>query len=367
MNQFVYKIAFSMVRGMKPAVANEIINRLGSEQEFFTLPRTALQSRLEFNGSIIDNDYRAELLEKARLEMEFIESNHIECRYFTDSDYPARLLECEDAPLLLYGTGNTDLNAAHMVSIVGTRNATAYGVNFINTLVDELARKIDGLVIVSGLATGCDITAHRRAMQAGVPTIGIVAHGLDTLYPAEHRNYAAQMVRSGGMILTDYPHGTRPHRGNFLARNRIVAGISDCVVVAESAAQRGGALHTAKVAMLYNRDVFALPGRTSDLYSGGCNALIRSNTAHLIENADDLIHAMCWTPRPAEGQQATMFPELTGIQQDVVDYLRQNGEAQTNRMAIDLGIPVGQLMATLVELEFNGMLLSLPGARYRLA
>ena len=240
MNRFVYKIAFSMVRGMKPAVANEIINRLGSEQEFFTLPARRCSRGLISTVRLSTTIIARSCLKKARSEMEFIESNHIECRYFTDSDYPARLLECEDAPLLLYGTGNTDLNAAHMVSIVGTRNATAYGVNFINTLVDELARKIDGLVIVSGLATGCDITAHRRAMQAGVPTIGIVAHGLDTLYPAEHRNYAAQMVRSGGMILTDYPHGTRPHRGNFLARNRIVAGISDCVVVAESAAQRVG-------------------------------------------------------------------------------------------------------------------------------
>jgi len=367
MPDITYKIAFSMVRGLKPAVATEILNRLGAESEFFTLSRTALQAKLDFTGSIIDSDYRNELMTKARQEAEFVESNNVKCRYFTDADFPARLLQCEDAPLMLYSLGNTDLNATHIVSIVGTRNATAYGVNFINKLVDDLAQRIDGLVVVSGLAVGCDITAHRRAMQLGVPTVGIVAHGLDTLYPAEHRNYAAQMIHNGGMLITDYPHGTRPHRGNFLARNRIIAGVSDCVVVAESAANRGGALHTARVAMLYNRDVFALPGRTSDIYSGGCNALIRNNTAHLVENADDLITAMGWSCRPAEGCQSTLFPELTPQQQAVVDYLRQNGEAQTNRLSVELGIPVGQLMATLVELEFNGLLISLPGARYRLA
>lgn len=169
------------------------------------------------------------------------------------------------------------------------------------------------------------------------------------------------------MILTDYTHNTTPHRGNFLARNRIVAGLADCIVVAESAANRGGALHTAKLGMLYNRDVFALPGRTSDLYSGGCNMLIKSNVAHLIENADDLVAAMNWQQRQEEGQQPTLFSEFTPQQQAVIDHIRQKGEAQINTLTAALGIPVGQLMALLVEMEFNGILLSLPGARYRLA
>ncbi len=204
-------------------------------------------------------------------------------------------------------------------------------------------------------------------MRLGIPTVGVVAHGLDTLYPSEHRGYAANMVRQGGMILTDYTHNTTPHRGNFLARNRIVAGLADCIVVAESAANRGGALHTAKLGMLYNRDVFALPGRTSDLYSGGCNMLIKSNVAHLIESADDLVAAMNWQQRQEEGQQPTLFPEFTPQQQAVIDHIRQKGEAQINTLTAALGIPVGQLMALLVEMEFNGVLLSLPGARYRLA
>lgn len=368
MSQLLHRIAFSQVKGNNPKMATQILNRIGSEEEFFTLSQAALSSRLEFSGRITDNTYRSELLEKARAEVAFIESNRVRCFHFTDENYPQRLLECDDAPVMLYALGNADINATHMVSIVGTRNATVYGVNFINRLIGDLAERIDNLTIVSGLAFGCDITAHRRAMELGLPTIGVVAHGLDTLYPAEHRNYAAKMVRDGGgMILSDYLHGTPPHRGNFLARNRIVAGMADCIVVAESAARRGGALHTAKLGMLYNRDVFALPGRTSDLYSGGCNMLIRTNVAHLIETADDLIEAMNWKCRPPEGEQTLLFPELTPQQQLVIDYIRQNGEAQINSLTATLGIPAGQLMALLVEMEFNGLLLSLPGARYRLA
>ena len=348
-------------------MASRILDLIGSEQEFFTLSEATLSARLGLKGRILSDDYRRDILRKAQEEIPFVENNHIRPIYFTDEAYPHRLLECDDAPAMLYALGDTDLNAAHVVSIVGTRNATNYGVNFIERLIGKLASGINNLVIVSGLAFGCDIAAHKEALRLGIPTVGVVAHGLDTLYPSEHRGYAANMVRQGGMILTDYTHNTTPHRGNFLARNRIVAGLADCIVVAESAANRGGALHTAKLGMLYNRDVFALPGRTSDLYSGGCNMLIKSNVAHLIESADDLVAAMNWQQRQEEGQQPTLFPEFTPQQQAVIDHIRQKGEAQINTLTAALGIPVGQLMALLVEMEFNGILLSLPGARYRLA
>lgn len=348
-------------------MASQILERIGSEEEFFTLSETALACRLEFKGKILDKAYRLELLEKGKKELEFIAGHNIHPLYFTDERYPQRLLECDDAPAMLYAIGETDLNAAHVISVVGTRNATHYGVGFIERLISSLADSIDNLVIVSGLAFGCDIAAHKQALALGIPTVGIVAHGLDTIYPSEHREYAAKMVRQGGMVLTDYIHGTVPHRGNFLARNRIVAGLADCIVVAESAANKGGALHTAKLGMLYNRDVFALPGRTSDLYSGGCNMLIKNNVAHLLENADDLITAMNWQRRPKEGAQPALFPELTPQQQAIIDHIRQHGEAQINTLTATLGLPVGQLMALLVELEFNGLLLALPGARYRLA
>lgn len=363
----LHTTAFSLIKGNNPQMASQILARLGSEEEFFTLSEQALSARLEFKGRILEKSYRTELIEKAKAEIDFIAAHNLRAIYFTHDDYPRRLLECDDAPAMLYALGNTDLNASHVVSVVGTRNATHYGIDFINRLVTDLAQRIDNLVIVSGLAFGCDIAAHKQALGLGIPTVGVVAHGLDTLYPAEHRCHAAKMVREGGMVLTDYPHGTIPHRGNFLARNRIVAGVADCIVVAESAAGRGGALHTAKLGMLYNRDVFALPGRTSDLYSGGCNMLIKTNIAHLIENADDLIAAMNWKCRPPEGSQATLFKQPSPQQQAIIDHIRQRGEAQVNTLTAALGIPAGQLMAILVEMEFDGMLMALPGARYRLA
>lgn len=363
----LYKIAFSRVKGNNPQMAAKIIETLGSEKEFFTLSEMTLAGKLGFRGRILTDDYRSDLLRQAESELPFIADNGIRTLYYTDKEYPRRLLECDDAPLMLFALGNANLNAAHVVSIVGTRNATVYGVNFINRLVDDLSQKIDDLLVVSGLAMGCDIAAHRKALEMGIPTVGVVAHGLDTLYPSEHRNHAAAMVRQGGAILTDYLHGTQPHRGNFLARNRIVAGMADAVVVAESAAERGGALHTARLGMLYNRDVFALPGRTSDHFSRGCNKLIKTNVAHLAESADDIIEILGWKPRPVEGSQPKLFPELTDEQQSIIDFITRNGEARTNTLTAELGIPVGRLMAILVELEFQGLLLSLPGARYRLA
>ncbi|MBD5225872.1 MAG: DNA-protecting protein DprA [Bacteroidales bacterium] len=365
MTGLTYSIALSLVRGMHPSVAEELLNRIGSEKDFFTLPESELCRITGRKLQIFSDDYRKQILLTAEEEERFCISNRIRCLYHTDADYPQRLLQCEDAPLMLFGLGTMNLNARHVVSIVGTRNATTYGVNFINRLIEDLAAKLDDVAIVSGLAMGCDIAAHKGAMAQGLPTAGVVAHGLDTLYPADHRRYAADMIRKGGLLLTDYPHGTRPHRGNFLARNRIVAGISDAVIVVESGAPKGGALHTARLAMLYNRDVFALPGRSSDIYSAGCNMLIKNNVAHLIENADDLIAVMNWTTRPTEGTQQQLFTELSPQQQQIMDFLHHNGEAQINNLTAALGIPVGQLMAMLTEMEFNGLLLSLPGARFR--
>lgn len=365
MDASVYHIALSMAKGMHPKVIDELLSRIGSEEEFFSMPETELQRITGNKLHILTREYRVRLLEQAEAEQDFCLANHVRCIYYTDPAYPRRLLECDDAPAMLYTLGTTDLNARHIVSIVGTRNATTYGVNFINRLIEDLQRKLDDVVVVSGLAMGCDIAAHRRSLELGVPTIGIVAHGLDTLYPSEHRHYAARMVREGGMMLTDYPHATRPHRGNFLARNRIVAGISDAVIVAESGAPKGGALHTARLAMLYNRDVFALPGRSSDTYSAGCNMLIKNNIAHLAENADDIIATMRWQTRPDEGTQQQLFPELSPQQQLLLDHLRRHGEAQINSLTATLGIPVGQIMALLTEMEFNGLVLALPGARYR--
>lgn len=363
-----YRIAFSQLKGITIQSAKYILERVGSEEAFFTLPHREVMRLTELPERYFTADMRSRLVTDAVEQLRFAEDHKIRVIYFTDDEYPRRLLECEDAPLLLYASGPADFNARHVLGVVGTRNATHYGVNFINKLIDDLAAKLESVMIVSGLALGCDVAAHRRAFTANIPTTGVVAHGLDTIYPAENRNDAARMAHGAGAVLTDYPTGTRPFRGNFLARNRIVAGMVDCLVVVESQAAHGGALHTARLAREYNREVFALPGRIGDLYSGGCNKLIRNHVAQLVTSADDIIEVMGWTAKtPAEGgQQQMLFPDLSPEGERIVAHLRQNGDGQINALTAALGIPVGRLMGLMMELEMAGLVMTLPGSRYRL-
>lgn len=285
------------------------------------------------------------------------------------TEYPKRLLAVKDAPEKLYALGECDLNSRHIVAIVGTRSATAYALGFINALIDDLNSHLDSLVIASGLALGCDVMAHRRAIEAGVPTVALLAHGLDRIYPAAHRQLATRMVNERtGMLLTTYPEGTPIHRGNFLARNKVIAGICDCVVVAESAADRGGALHTARYAAAIGKKVFALPGRITDRYSRGCNMLVREGTAHLVESAEDIIRAMGWTPRHnPEGVQQELFPSVpTGDAATIASFLEKTPDATADTISAGTGIPIRSLLSTLMEMEFNDLVISLPGNRYRL-
>lgn len=289
-----------------------------------------------------------------------------------DSDnYPRRLALTPGAPPVLYTHGNAPLNAPHTIAIVGTRSATPYALRFINNLVDDLARMLPQPVIVSGLALGCDIMAHRRAVERRVPTVAVLAHGLHTLYPAAHSQFARSMVAGDkGMLLTAYPEGTPVHRSNFLARNKIVAGISDCVVVAESAADRGGALHTARYAASIGRRVFACPGRIGDRYSSGCNMLIRQGIATLCESAADLAGAMGWqaatTAAASEAVQQTLFaPPPQGPAAAIAAYLTDNPDSTADQMAAALSIPMGKLLSTLMEMEFLDQIITLPGNRFR--
>lgn len=366
-DQLIYRIAFSRLKGITVQAARFILERVGSERDFFMHPIREVWRITGMNERTLADEHRSQLVVEARKQAAFATDHKIRVIYFTDEDYPQRLLECNDAPLLLYVSGPADLNARHVVGIVGTRNATHYGVNFINNLVDELGRKLDSLLIVSGLALGCDIAAHRRALADSIPTVGVVAHGLDTIYPQENRNDAAKMAQGGGAVMTDYPTGTRPFRGNFLARNRIVAGMVDCLVVIESQANHGGALHTARLAREYNREVLALPGRANDIYSGGCNKLIRNKIAESFTSADELIETMGWTPRETgEGTQKQLFVDLSPQEEAIVDYLRQNGDTQINALTVATGIPVGRLMGMMMQLEMSGLVMAIPGSRYRL-
>ncbi len=362
----LYKLAFSRVKGQSVKLAEQLIEAIGSEEDFFKLKTSELESIAGVKSVIYSDKHRAQALEEAKREAEYLESRNIRALYFTDSDYPQRLLTCEDAPIMIYATGTCDLNAEHVVSIVGTRHATAYGISFVNDVVKSLADQIDDLVIVSGLAYGIDIAAHRAAMKESIRTVGVFAHGLSTIYPSTHRNDAASMIRDGGAVLTEYIHDAPIHKGNFLARNRIVAGMCDCLLVAESA-QHGGALVTAKTAVGYGRDVFALPGRKSDRYSVGCNNLIANNMATLVQSADDIIDSMRWSRRPQEGEQTSMFIELTPEELAVTEFLREKGDARANEMSIALNIALPKMLSMLIDLEFRGVILSFPGGNYRLA
>ena len=361
----VHRIALASMRSLTPELARAITDRMDGLEMFFTLSERQLSSVMGFNSRLFADDVRRKALEEARKEEVFVTANSVRPLFFTDPAYPQRLLQCDDAPLMLYALGDIDFNQSRFISIVGTRHATAYGVDFVRTVIASLAEKMaEPLVVVSGLAYGIDIAAHRGALEAGVPTVGVVAHGLNTIYPAVHRDTAVRMVRNGGAIVSEYRSSDAVHRGNFLARNRIVAGLSDCLLVAESDS-KGGALVTAKIASSYNRDVMALPGRHSDRYSRGCNALIASNIAQLVCSADDIISSMGWPLREEEGSQPELFVELTPEEEAVCSVLRQIDDASLSDILARVDIPVHRLMGLLIDMEYKNLLIALPGSRYR--
>lgn len=362
--ELLYRIALSRIKGMNKSLAQHIHETVDSLALFFELPEAQLQQMTGITGRILHDDARRTALQAARQEMEFIEKGNITPLYFTDPAYPHRLVDCIDAPPLLYYRGTADLNAAKVVSVVGTRRATDYGRSFCEAMIRDLAARFPHLIIVSGLAYGIDICAHRAALKQGLDTVAVLAHGLDHIYPSSHRNTAAEMVAHGG-LLTEYPGYHAMHPAFFVARNRIVAGLADAVVIVESR-EKGGALITAGIAESYHRDVFALPGDIHRESSAGCNHLIRRNRAALITSADDLVEAMCWQVPRREAVQRSLFPDLTDEEQPIVDYLKVRGEGQINRMTVELNQPLSQLLSVLVELEFKGVVKALPGGVYKL-
>lgn len=364
-SELTYKIAFSHLRSVTISAAREIISRFGSIEALFNADYHLLLSTLG-SDKVIDRKKLDEALAKAVAEVQWVENNGVRALFFTDEDYPQRLLECEDAPLLVYTLGDANLNAKHIISVVGTRHSTAYGLSFVENFISEISSSLSDVLIVSGLAYGVDVAAHRESLKFNVPTLGVVAHGLSTVYPASHRDIAAKMVKSGGGLLTEYPHSTPVAKGYFLARNRIVAGICDALIVVETA-EKGGSLITARLASAYGKPVFALPGRTTDIYSAGCNRLIFNNSASLFTNTKDFISAMMWENRKVEGVQQNLFVELPEQQKAIYDYLVNEGEATINQMACELNIPVSQLMQTVGDMEFDELLMSMPGSKYRIS
>ena len=363
----IYQIGITLVKGIGNIIAKQIVENLGNPELLFKEKPRILERIPGISSRVIREIKNPEVLNRAEKEILFIEKNKISPFFITEPDYPQRLKEYVDSPMMLYYRGNIDLNASKIISIVGTRHATSYGKEITQTLLKDLAAIYPDMLIISGLAYGIDIAAHRAALREKLPTVGVLAHGLDRIYPYQHKPTAVEMLKNGG-LLTDFPSGTNPDRQNFVKRNRIIAGISDCTIVVESAI-KGGALITANIASSYNKDVFAMPGKSNDLYSQGCNKLIKEKKAALIENAEDVLREMCWDKFKKEKPRAiqrTMFYELSSDEQSVMDILSKTESMHLNILAVELNIPVSKLSVILFDMEMNGVIRRMPGGMYRL-
>lgn len=367
--EMLYQMAFAAMPGMGVDIAKQLLDIIGDEKQFFLMKEGELAQLLGPTNRWCSKTTRDKILRKAQKELDFIANKKITPIYYTSPQFPKRLLEANDAPIILYTTGDCDLNAKRVVSMVGTRNATPAGIKFCDNFVKDLSALIPNVLIVSGLAYGIDIASHRAAINHGAPTVAVMARGLNHIYPAVHRRDAVNIVNHGGALVTDYMSQDELHKGNFLARNRIIAALADVTIVVESASH-GGSLVTASIAMGYNRDVMAVPGRVTDEMSKGCNKLIAANRAALLTNAQQLIDTMMWDveAQPTMPRQLNLFNELNDTEREVVNVLRQSAEpVYANDIARVLQRPAYLVTSTLVELDFKGIIVTLPGSRYQLA
>ena len=359
-----YKIGISLIPGIGDITAKKLIAYCGGVEAVFREKKSALQKipgiGTFFAGSVIAG--REQALEQANAEVGFIEKHRICARFFLDDDYPARLKHCIDGPVMIYCLGNADYNAPRVLSVVGTRSATTYGKECCSRIIEDL--KSSNVLIVSGLAYGIDTWAHREALRNGLATVGVLAHGLDTLYPAANKSMASKMLSQGGLI-TEFTSGTIPDKENFPKRNRIIAGLADATLVVE-AARKGGALITADIANSYNRDVFAVPGRIIDPYSEGCNRFIRTNKAALVQSAADIKYLMGWeeqSEKPSQIQKK-LFINLSPDEEAVVALIRTAGELTVDKICLGLQLNTSRVATALLNLEFEGIVKCKPGKIY---
>ena len=366
--EILYSIALTRVLPFNSAIQNILLNQLGSAKAVFEHRHELKELLPESSDRLIHSLTRMdEHLLRAEQEMKFAEKGHITSLLRSDENYPARLRECDDAPILLYYRGNTDLNAHHIVSIVGTRHCTEYGKTFCRHFIEDLAKLLPDTLVVSGLAYGIDINAHRQALEHGLNTVGVLAHGLDQIYPRLHRETAVRMLSQGG-LLTEFMSESTAEKVNFVSRNRIVAGMADAVVVVESKA-KGGGLITASIAMDYSHDVFAVPGRIGDEYSEGCNQLIRDNKANLLQNAEEFVTLMGWgtSNHQKKSIQREIFPQLSPEENLIYKALKDSEGKHINQLTVETNLPVGKLSSLLFALEMRGVVRPLSGGTYRLA
>jgi DNA processing protein len=369
--EIFYTIALTRMTGFNAQQALQLYMTVGGGQAVYDY-RNEIIDRVSGCTQRLAEALRNwdDALERAAAEMEFITKHQVQALTLNDERYPARLRECSDAPIIVYYKGNADLNKRRVVSIVGTRRSTAYGHDLTRHFISRLHELCPDVLVVSGLAYGIDICAHREALTTGYETIGVLAHGLDQIYPPRHRETAVSMINQGG-LLTEYMTQTEPFANNFRQRNRIVAGMADATLVVESAS-KGGALITARIAQDYGRDVLAFPGPIGAPYSEGCNQLIRDNKAGLITSADDFVEAVGWQTdiqrlkAENDGIERELFPDLSAEEHSIVDLLKNNNDLQLNILSVKSNIPIGQLTALLFQLEMKGIIRPLAGGIYHL-
>ena len=357
-----YQIALTLIPGIGDIVGKKLVAYCGGVEAVFKENKNALLKISGIGNATVNSILSSKVLHKAEEEIKFIEKNKIQPLFYTDKEYPKRLLNCEDSPLLLYYKGKANLNAPRVIGFVGTRKATNEGRAICERFVEGLKTK--EVLVISGLAYGIDSYAHKAAINNSLPTVGVLGHGLDRIYPAQNRQLALNMLDNGG-LLTEFKSGTTPDRENFPKRNRIVAGMCDAIVVIESA-KKGGALITAGLANSYNRDVFAVPGRINDEYSMGCNMLIKSNRAALAESAKDIAYIMGWDDVTVNVKpQRDLFLQLTDEQKIIIDLIEESKEISIDKLVIKSNMPASKVAAVLLMLEFEGLIQSLPGKLYK--
>ena len=369
--QLLYNIALTRIGHFSLASALHLYRTLGSGEEIFLHRNEAQDILPDCSPRLIDNlkDW-SEPLKRAEVELEFCRNNNIRVLCLGDDNYPKRLEDCADAPLVMYYKGNANLNQSRVINIIGTRHCTTYGADFIRRFIHDLKALCPEVLVVSGLAYGVDINAHQQALAVGYETVGVVAHGLDYLYPAAHKDVAREMVNHGG-LLTEFMTCTNADKGNFVRRNRIVAGMSDACILIESAAHGGGMI-TAGIAFDYGREVFALPGRVGDHFSEGCNNAIRENKAMLLTSAEDFVKTMGWEDdalrieAQKKGIERQLFPDLSPEQQRIVDVLTKSNDLQLNQLSVKSGIPIGDITSILFQMEMMGVVKPMAGGNYHL-
>jgi len=364
----LYDVALTFVHGIGDISAKKLISYFGSAKNMFTSPYKQFKSLSGIGESLATRLYSNfdAALSAAEEELKYIYANDVDFVTIADEAYPERLRECADSPSVLYFKGTPDFASRHVVSIVGTRNATKYGVGFCNDFVAELANRYPDAVVVSGLAYGIDVAAHKAAVENNLKTWAVLGHSLETIYPSLHRKVAEKILEGGGALISDFPHGTKIDPSNFVKRNRIVAGLCDALLVVESG-EKGGSIITANIANNYNKDVFALPGNVTSTYSRGCNRLIKTNRANLCESFDDFEYIMNWTSRPSAKMATLDFKfELSADERKVTNVLGKYEFLDIDNLRRQTEMTPNELSLVLLQLEMKGAIVSLPGKIFSL-